>query len=1056
MTDTQGHADARTEWTAGAARRTPLRRFLYTETGSAAILAAAAILALIWANVATSNYESFWGTEIAIKVGGSGLHLSLREFVNSGLMAFFFLVVGLEARRELDMGELRVRSRLMLPIMAGLAGMVLPICIYLAFNAGGKQAHGWGTAMSTDTALALGALALAGKGLPDRVRTFLLTVSIVDDLLSLVIIAVAYSSSLHLVPLLAGLAFLAVVVALRLRGFRNGILYLVAGIAAWVAFWNSGVDPIVTGLVIGLLTYAAPASRSDLELATDAFRLFREQPTAEYAREARDAARTAISPNERLQLMFHPAASYVIVPLFALANADIKISGSFLASAYSSPVTLGIIVGYLVGKPLGIVGVSFVATRVTKGRIRPLAGWGAVSGAGSAAAMGFTVSFLIASLAFDGTDLGYAKLGILTAAIAAAAITWAQFRLIARLPPRIRILLLYGRQESVTDLIVPVDPDHDHIRGPVDDALVTLVEYGDFECPYCGQAEPVVRELIKEYGELRFVFRHLPLTDVHPNAQLAAEAAEAAALQGMFWGMHDMLMDHQGALSFRDLIGYARDLGLDADRFAKDLRDHVGAGRVAEDMDSADLATVSGTPTFFINGKRHHGPFDLETLMQAVKAAKAMALINTQRGLFCSCIALLLGGLGRIALDLYDGPVNNNSIAITGGRVVPVEGDPIDGGTVLVADGTISAVLGPGAQLPDGVPVIDAAGKWVLPGLIDAHTHLGAYEDGMGWAGADTNELTGPNQAQVRVVDAINPADVGFRDAIAGGVLAVNVQPGSGNPIGGQTAAIRCWGRTVEDMVLRAPSGLKSALGENPKRNYGNRNETPATRLGTASVIRSALVAAANYLAELESATAGEPAKRDLKLESLGLALRREIPWRQHCHRADDIATALRIAAEFGTDLVIDHGTEAYLIADKIAAAGVPVVIGPLLTARSKVELRNRTIASPALLAAAGVSIAITTDHPVVPIHFLVHSATFAVREGLSPVEALRSVTITPARVMGIDGRLGSIEPGKDADLVIWSGDPLDVMSRAERCLIAGREVYRYDYERREGVFTEP
>ena len=291
--------------------------------------------------------------------------------------------------------------------------------------------------------------------------------------------------------------------------------------------------------------------------------------------------------------------------------------------------------------------------------------------------------------------------------------------------------------------------------------------------------------------------------------------------------------------------------------------------------------------------------------------------------------------------------------------------------------------------MPPGATVVDAAGKWVLPGFIDAHTHLGAYEDGMGWAGTDTNELTGPNQAQVRVVDAINPADIGFRDAISGGVLAVNVNPGSGNPIGGQTAAIRCWGRTVEDMVLRAPSGLKSALGENPKRNYGNRNETPATRLGTASVIRSALVAAADYLAEQDqprdssAERSDAPRKRDLKLEALGLALRREIPWRQHAHRADDIATALRIAAEFGYDLVLDHGTEAHLIADKVAAAGVPVVIGPLLTARSKVELRNRSIASPGLLASAGVTIAITTDHPVVPIHFLVHSATFAVREGL-------------------------------------------------------------------------
>jgi imidazolonepropionase-like amidohydrolase len=271
-------------------------------------------------------------------------------------------------------------------------------------------------------------------------------------------------------------------------------------------------------------------------------------------------------------------------------------------------------------------------------------------------------------------------------------------------------------------------------------------------------------------------------------------------------------------------------------------------------------------------------------------------------------------------------------------------------------------------------------------------------------------------------------------------------------------------------MVLRAPSGLKSALGENPKRNYGNRNETPATRLGTASVIRSALAAAADYLQERDqprdssaersdtvrsdTARSDTVRKRDLKLEALGLALRREIPWRQHAHRADDIATALRIAAEFGYDLVLDHGTEAYLIADKVAAAGVPVVIGPLLTARSKVELRNRSIASPGLLASAGVIIAITTDHPVVPIHFLVHSATFAVREGLDPAQALRAITINPARIMGVDGRLGSIEPGKDADLVIWSGDPLDVMSRAERAFIGGAQVYEYDYARREGVFT--
>ena len=399
-------------------------------------------------------------------------------------------------------------------------------------------------------------------------------------------------------------------------------------------------------------------------------------------------------------------------------------------------------------------------------------------------------------------------------------------------------------------------------------------------------------------------------------------------------------------------------------------------------------------------------------------------------------------------------------IAIVGGRVVPVEGEPIEGGTVLIADGQIAAVEGPDFSAPAGFTVVDAAGKWVLPGFIDAHVHAGVHEEAEGWAGQDTNEMTDPVTAQVRVLDAINPADLGFRDAISGGVLAVNVNPGSGNPIGGQTAAIKCWGRSVDEMVMRSPAGIKSALGENPKRVYGERKETPATRLGVAAVIRGAFVAALNYQAKLAAAEIDpSPARgvveRDLKLEALGRVLRREIPWRQHCHRADDIATAMRIASEFGYDLVIDHGTEAYLLADQIAAAGIPVVIGPLITSRSKVELRNRTLASPGRLAAAGVTIAITTDHPVVPIHFLIHQATLAVKEGLDPVTALRAVTINPARIIGCADRIGSLTPGKDADVVIWSGDPLDVMSRAERAYTGGREIYRYDYSLREGVFAE-
>src|SRR6202035_1976452 len=352
------------------------------------------------------------------------------------------------------------------------------------------------------------------------------------------------------------------------------------------------------------------------------------------------------------------------------------------------------------------------------------------------------------------------------------------------------------------------------------------------------------------------------------------------------------------------------------------------------------------------------------------------------------------------------------SVAIVGGRVVPVTGPAIEGGMVLVTDGTIAAV-GAGLAVPDGVPVIDATGSWVLPGFIDAHAHVGVHEEAQGWAGQDTNEMTDPVTAQVRALDAINPADIGFRDAISGGVLAVNVNPGSGNPIGGQTVALKCWGRTVDGMVLRQPSGLKSALGENPKRTYGDMEKTPSTRLGTAAVIRGALVDAANYLARIEAEerkpeAERRPVDRDLRLEALGRVLRREIPWRQHCHRADDIATAMRIADEFGYDLVIDHGTEAHLIGDLIAAKGIPVVLGPLLTSRSKVEVRNRSLANPGLLDRAGVTFALTTDHPVVPLNFLPYQAALAVKEGLAWTTAIRALTINPARIAGVDDRLGS------------------------------------------------
>ena len=618
-------ASGNTDWT--WRRETPLSRFLSTESGSAAVLLAATVAALLWANVAGASYQSFWHTVLSVRLGGSAVTMDLVGWVNSGLMTFFFFVVGLEARRELDVGDLRERRRVVLPVTAGVAGMTLAVLLYLALNAGESSARGWGVAMSTDTAFALGMLALIGPRFPERLRAFLLTVVVVDDLVALLVIATFYTSRVNVAALLVACGlFAGVLVLIRLR-VRRGIVYLGLGIAIWVALYVSGVDPVVVGLAMGLLTYARPAGRESLERASDRFRDFREQPTPELARSARAGLQQAVSPNERLQDSFHPWTSYVIVPLFALANAGIPIQGGFLSEAFRSPITLGIIIAYVLGKPVGILAGSWFVSRMTAGRLRPPVGWVAVAGGGTIAGIGFTVSLLIATLAFSGRDLEEAKLGILTAALGAAAVTWVLFRITAALPPARRARALLGTSESIVDLADPVHPDRDHIRGP-SEAPVTLVEYADFECPYCGRAEPIIRELLAGHGNIRYVWRHLPLRDVHPNAQLAAEAAEAAAGQGAFWAMHDLLLDHQADLLRTDLVAYAEQLGLDVVRFTSDLRHNAGAARVAQDVDSADLSGVSGTPTFFLNGRRHHGAYDIDTLSNAVRLARASAAIS--------------------------------------------------------------------------------------------------------------------------------------------------------------------------------------------------------------------------------------------------------------------------------------------------------------------------------------------------------------------------------------------------------------------------------------------
>jgi Na+/H+ antiporter NhaA len=587
---------------------------------------AAGLAALIWANLpGWHSYDKVWTTTLAITIGHAGVATDLRHWVNEGLMTFFFLVVGLEAKRELDLGELRERRRVAVPVLAAIGGFTVPILIYVAVNAGGAGARGWGAAMSTDTAFALAALAMLTPRRASRTRVFLLTLAVVDDLCALLVISTVYTRHVSGVALAVALGMLVLLVALRYAPFGRRVGSIVVAVALWVAMFKSGVDPVISGLVIGLATSAYTPSRESLERATAVTRSFREQPTPELARSARDALLSAISRNERLQYDLHPWTSYVIVPLFALANTGVHFTSHLWGDAAGSPITLGILGGYVVGKPIGVTVGAWTATRpMLRGPRSPLSGPLLVA-SGACAGMGFTVSLLIAGLAFSGEALNEAKIGALATVIVAPAVTAGILAIVRRMPSALRASQISRTADPLVELASDVDPEHDHVRGP-EDAPVTLLEYGDFECPYCGRAETVIRELLASSGDdVRYVWRHLPLNDVHPRAQLAAEAAESASAQGQFWAMHDLLLERQDDLTLRDLIAYAKQLGLDTDQFVDDLRRHAHVRRISEDVASADESGVSGTPTFFINGRRHYGVYDIEALTEAVQAAKSRA-----------------------------------------------------------------------------------------------------------------------------------------------------------------------------------------------------------------------------------------------------------------------------------------------------------------------------------------------------------------------------------------------------------------------------------------------
>ncbi|NMB08541.1 MAG: amidohydrolase [Tissierellia bacterium] len=382
---------------------------------------------------------------------------------------------------------------------------------------------------------------------------------------------------------------------------------------------------------------------------------------------------------------------------------------------------------------------------------------------------------------------------------------------------------------------------------------------------------------------------------------------------------------------------------------------------------------------------------------------------------------------------------------IKNGNIFTMAGDIIEGGSILIKDGKIQEV-GKDLVAPLDAEIIDGDGKMVLPGFIDAHCHIGMWEEGMGFEGSDGNEWVDPITPHLRAIDAINPMDVAFEEAYMGGVTTAVTGPGSANVIGGMSVAIKTYGKRVDDMILKEPVAMKIAFGENPKRVYESQKRSPITRMATAAILRETLFKAKSYMEKKELAK-DDPSKMpefDIKMEALTKVLKKEIPLKAHAHRADDIFTALRIAKEFDLDITLDHCTEGHLIADYLAEEGKGAIVGPTLSNRSKIELKNLTFDTPKILHEAGVKVAITTDSPVIPLHYLPICAGLAAKSGLDEMEALKAITINAAEIVGIDDKVGSIEVGKDADIVIYDGNPIkDIDCKTYATIINGEVVYK-------------
>lgn len=585
-------------------RRSPL------ELRGALVLICSTVAALVWANLPGESYAEFWHAPLGVVLGGLEFRLDVRHWVNDALMAVFFAHVTLEVRRELELGDLRDGRRASVPVIAAVAGLVFPALVYVSLTWGTDFVGGWGIVVSTDTAFVLGVLALVGRSLPPQLRVFLVTLVVADDVGALGVIAFAYTDGFSPLPLALAAAGLAAIVLMRVLRVWRGPLYVLPSLVVWIGFLLSGVHATLAGVAIALLLPIFPTRLTDVRRAQERMRVFQISPDARSARNAEESLAQAVSVNERAHRALTPYVTWLILPVFALANAGVRLTPEALADAFTSVLTWGIIAGLVIGKVVGIAGATWTVVRRRPDALGPRMRMSHILGVSMLAGMGFTISLFVAELAFDDpVDNSRAQIGILTATVIAALFGTVTLLVLGRRERR--------RSPNRGRLVRPLDARRDPVLGDAHRALVTVIEYGDYASPFALSAA----ELRARFGsDVAYSFRHLPLESSFGRA--VAIANEAAAAQGRFWEMRDALIREAPVETERQVLRAAANAGLNLRRFERDWA--LGAGRIRVDEDILDAQTMQldRAPVFYVDDIRHEGPLDTAAIAEAIAQSR--------------------------------------------------------------------------------------------------------------------------------------------------------------------------------------------------------------------------------------------------------------------------------------------------------------------------------------------------------------------------------------------------------------------------------------------------